>query len=132
MVFARERGYWVVQAHPFRDDMTILPPHTVDMLEIYNGHPKHDSRNDIASLWTQKFGMIGSSGSDTHKESGAARGGVLLPEKPKDMHAFISLLRNHPQLIESSTRLSSIHTTRSSAGMTQDISCRAGKPPDGY
>lgn len=48
--FADEQGLLVYQAHPFRDGMTVARPDLLDGIEVFNGHPGHDSRNPIALL----------------------------------------------------------------------------------
>lgn len=63
----QKAGCTVIQAHPFRDGMTIIEPGILDGIEIHNAHPGHDARNDIALMWANKFGYkIRTSGSDFH------------------------------------------------------------------
>jgi len=62
----REAGMLFFQAHPFRNGMKVKNPELLDGIEIYNGHPDHDSRNDIAVLWAKKFNLLVSGGSDFH------------------------------------------------------------------
>ena len=67
--FVQKMGCTVIQAHPFRDNMTVIEPGILDGIEIHNAHPNHDSRNDIAKLWADKFDYkIRTSGSDFHGE----------------------------------------------------------------
>lgn len=98
--YARERGLLVIQAHPFRNNMRVMDPKWVDMIEVFNGHPRHNSRNELALLWARMHGMPGSSGSDFHEEGDQARGGVMLPERPETIEQFVELMkREQPQLI---------------------------------
>lgn len=98
--YARERGHLVIQAHPFRNNMRVMDPKWVDMIEVFNGHPRHNSRNELALLWARMHGIPGSSGSDFHEEGDQARGGVLLPERPKTIEHFVELVKKEqPQLI---------------------------------
>lgn len=65
--FVQQLGCTVVQAHPFRDNMMIVEPGILDGIEIANGHPGHDARNDIAVMWADKYDYkIRTSGSDFH------------------------------------------------------------------
>ncbi|MBQ4527429.1 MAG: PHP domain-containing protein [Clostridia bacterium] len=57
----------IFHAHPFRDGMTVVNPSNIDGIEILNGHSRHDSRNDIAKLWANKFKLLKCGGSDFHE-----------------------------------------------------------------
>ena len=54
---ADENNLFVFQAHPFRFDMAIQNPVLLDGMEVYNGHPGHNSNNDIAEIWASKYGL---------------------------------------------------------------------------
>ena len=82
--FADENGLIVIQAHPFRKSMKIIEPELLDGMEVYNGHGGHDSRNDIAYRWAEKFGLRMTSASDFHYNSGMEHGGMYLDEMPED------------------------------------------------
>lgn len=67
--YVQSMGCTVVQAHPFRDNMVVIEPGILDGIEIHNAHPNHDSRNDIAKMWAEKYNYkIRTSGSDFHGE----------------------------------------------------------------
>jgi len=78
---ARENGLWIIQAHPFRDGMTVTNPAHVDAIEIMNGHPGHDSRNDMARSWAEKYGKPVTTGTDHHNADHMPRGGIITGEK---------------------------------------------------
>ncbi|MBR4895857.1 MAG: PHP domain-containing protein, partial [Clostridia bacterium] len=59
-------GGCVIQAHPFRHGMVVTNANAVDAVEIFNGHPGHNSNNDIAEAWARKYGKIMTSGTDHH------------------------------------------------------------------
>lgn len=88
----QKMGCTVIQAHPFRDNMTIIEPGILDGIEIHNGHPNHDSRNDIAKMWAEKFNYkIRTSGSDFHGEY-MPNSGIftdILPEDEKELQQII-------------------------------------------
>lgn len=97
--YAREKGLLIIHAHPFRNDMRIVDPQLIDMVEVYNGHPRQTSRNEIAEYWAKIHDLSGSSGSDFHRDGDEGRGGVLLPEKPTTIKEFIHMMRQTPRLI---------------------------------
>lgn len=82
--FVQSLGCIVIQAHPFRNHSMIVPPGILDGVEIFNGHPGHDSRNDIAEIWAAKFDYkIRTSGSDFHGEY-MPFGGIYTDVLPED------------------------------------------------
>jgi predicted metal-dependent phosphoesterase TrpH len=66
-VFAQEHGILFYQAHPFRNSMKVVDPKLLFGIEVCNTHPRHDSRNDIASAWAEKYGLHKIGGSDCHQ-----------------------------------------------------------------
>jgi hypothetical protein len=79
-----ENGALVIQAHPFRNGMFVKQPGIVDGIEVYNGHGNHDSRNDIANMWAEKFGFRKLSGSDFHGVLTMEPGGVYFEDEIND------------------------------------------------
>ncbi len=73
---AREDGIFTIHAHPFRFGMVTTNPDHVDAVEIYNGHPGHNSNNDIAEAWAKKYGKIMTSGTDHHDPHHMPDGGI--------------------------------------------------------
>lgn len=97
---AKRSGLIVVQAHPFRDHMTVIKPGIVEGIEVFNAHPGHDSRNDIARMWAEKYGYkIKTSGSDFHEIPHGARGGIITDFEIKDNEALFRALRGERKLI---------------------------------
>jgi len=90
--FARSNGLLVYQAHPFRRWFKAAPPLLLDGMEVYNGNPRHNSHNDRALEYAEKYGLRQLSGSDFHHPEDLARGGVILPEAPKNISGFKKLL----------------------------------------
>lgn len=62
----REAGGLIYQAHPFRNNILVTDPALLDGIEVKNTHTHHDSRNDIAVAWAEKFSLRGIAGSDLH------------------------------------------------------------------
>lgn len=85
-------GIALYQAHPFRNGMMITNPKLLDGIEVYNGNASHNSRNDIAKLWANKFGLRQLSGSDCHTPWMASPGGIYLDELPRDETELAEML----------------------------------------
>ncbi len=86
-------GILMFQAHPFRNGMTIVSPDLLDGIEIHNGNPRHDSRNDIAKMWAKKYNMRASSGSDYHELCDISRGGVVFESRITDERQLAEAMR---------------------------------------
>lgn len=92
----RAAGLLLIQAHPFRNEMTISDPCLLDGIEIYNGAVGHDSRNDIALMWAKRYShLIGTSGSDYHRTSnGLVSGGIVTDEAITSNAKLLEVLRS--------------------------------------
>ena len=91
----RAAGFLFLQAHPFRDNMMMINPQYLDGIEIFNGNPQQDSRNDIARIWADRFSLIGTSGSDYHRTvDGAFAGGILTDEPITSNEQLLKILRS--------------------------------------
>lgn len=90
---AKERGFLFYQAHPFRNGMKIIRPDALSGIEIKNGHPRHDSRNDVAVLWAQKYHLHGIGGSDFHQKQDLGTSGILTDQKVDSLEDLLEVLR---------------------------------------
>ena len=85
----------IVQAHPFREVCRPQDPRYLHGIEIYNGHPRHDSRNDLALEYAEQHSIpIRLSGSDTHQLPDVARGGIVTEWNITDSVQLAQLLRS--------------------------------------
>lgn len=75
---AHQYGLRIYQAHPLRNTMTVMHPHLLDGIEVYNGNPRHDARNDIAALWADRHNLAAIAGSDFHKPGDEGSAGIDL------------------------------------------------------
>lgn len=91
---ARENDFLFYQAHPFRNGMTIVNPDILFGIEVHNGHPDHDSRNDIARAWAEKYDLRMISGSDCHQPHGIGTAGILTDEKVENEADLTGVLRS--------------------------------------
>ena len=92
--YVHESGMLIYQAHPFRNDMTIINPKYLDGIEVFNGHNTHHSRNKVASLWADIHGLKRTSGTDFHEKSHICCGGIITNEPIKTTQQLIDTLRS--------------------------------------
>lgn len=92
--FAHENGLLLYQAHPFRNGMTVVPPDICDGIEVFNSHPKHDSRNNIALEWAKMYNKNMISGSDAHHPEAMALSGIKTKSEIKNSENLLEVLRS--------------------------------------
>lgn len=88
----RKNGILLYQAHPFRNKMLVTDPELVDGIEVYNGNPK--SRNDIAEFWAKYYSVKTISGSDTHRSTDPAVGGILTDAPITSTEELLQVLKS--------------------------------------
>lgn len=91
---ARQNGMLVFQAHPFRNGMTVINPSYLDGIETLNGHQRHDSRNDIASMWADKFNLLRCGGSDCHEVGDEAFVSLVTDTKIETNEQLVEVLKS--------------------------------------
>ena len=91
---AHESGMLVVQAHPFRNGITIVNPALLDGMETFNGTPSYDGRNRVADAWAQQYGLIRTSGSDFHNPDQRGYGGILTSAAIRTGEELVSVLKS--------------------------------------
>ena len=91
---AKDNGFLLYQAHPFRNDMTIIRPELLFGIEVQNTHPRHDSRNDIAMAWAEKYGLHKIAGSDCHQVVDVGTSAIVTDENVQTMEDLVRVLRN--------------------------------------
>jgi predicted metal-dependent phosphoesterase TrpH len=92
---ADKYGYLIYQAHPFRLGMTRADPKLLDGIEVYNGNPRHNSKNDSAAKFALDNGLKMIAGSDFHRLEDAGRGGLILAENPENNEKLVEILREN-------------------------------------
>lgn len=92
---AQRENLLLVQAHPYRPYISQVYTELVHGLEVFNGNPRHQSDNRKAALQAADRGWVALSGSDFHQLDDVARGGIRLPELPKDTVALAEMLRRN-------------------------------------
>lgn len=96
----REAGGLFYQAHPFRNHISVTPPELLDGIEVYNGHPGHDSRNDIAAAWAEKFSLRAICGSDLHHLEHNPNTAILTDEPITSQQQLLEILREGNYTLE--------------------------------
>jgi len=91
----------IIQAHPFRKNLIPREKPHIHGIEVYNGNPRHDSRNDKAHEYAGERQMVFSSGSDFHQEDDCCRGGLRFSRKILTIEDFIhGIQKDNPELIQ--------------------------------
>lgn len=88
----RGHGMLLYQAHPFRNYMARVDPALLDGIEVFNGNPRHNSRNHLAAAYARAHGLGMVSGSDFHQVMDLATGGIAVPEKLAGSHDLVRIL----------------------------------------
>lgn len=83
----------VVQAHPFRDNMTVCSPESIFGIEVYNGGTDK-FRNEMAKIYANHYKKAVTSGSDFHDQSHLAKGGIITKKKIYTPNDLSSVLRS--------------------------------------
>lgn len=86
-----KKGYLLVQAHPFRDDIQLALLEYIDGIEVFNGCQDEVSRNDKALEYGKSTNKILTSGSDFHRLGDLARGGIITEVEIKDIKQLVEI-----------------------------------------
>ena len=70
----------IYQAHPFRFWVSPADPSYMDGVEVFNGNPRHNSRNHRAMVFARENNLKMISGSDFHQIEDLGQGGIVLSE----------------------------------------------------
>ena len=89
-------GGLLIQPHPFRNSVRITKPENLHGIEVFNGSVGHDSRNDVALLWANKYGMRMTSGSDLHHvDRNKPNGGIVTDFPITSEEQLVQVLRSN-------------------------------------
>ena len=83
----------IVQAHPFRNNMTVCSPDNLFGIEGYNGSTEK-FRNEMAKMFANHYNKVITSGSDFHEISKLAKGGIETREKINSHIDLVNVLKN--------------------------------------
>lgn len=95
-------GGIVVQAHPYRGYCNISEATYLHGVEVYNGNPRHDSKNHLAYEFAKNHdGMLMTSGSDYHQLEDLAVSGMIFQDKiSNEVELKEALCHGHAQVIQ--------------------------------
>lgn len=95
-VLAHNNKMIIFQAHPFRYGMKVSNPKYLNGVETRNKNPRHESNNDIAAAWAEKYHLLTTSGSDYHEIEDLAGGGIYFDNPIYDNRTLVKeLLRGN-------------------------------------
>jgi predicted metal-dependent phosphoesterase TrpH len=83
----------IYQAHPFRPGITTAVANLLDGVEVFNGNPRHDSKNHLALEFAKVNNLRTISGSDFHELEDTVRGGLVLKKRPANIKELVNILR---------------------------------------
>ena len=90
----RERGCLFLQAHPFRKLITRANPEYLDGVEVFNGKATKEA-NELSEKWANEINAkIKTSGSDCHRKTGVALGGIITTEPIKTNDDLVRILKS--------------------------------------
>ncbi|MBR7142402.1 MAG: PHP domain-containing protein [Clostridia bacterium] len=92
-LYAKEKGGYVVQGHPFRDEICYPMPHAADAFEVYNSHPRHRNHNEEALAASVEYGKPCTAGSDAHRLGDIGLSGILTDTEIKTVQDYINAVK---------------------------------------
>ena len=91
---AKKHNLLVFQAHPFRPGLKVAEPQHLDGIEVFNGNPRHDSRNDLALAYARQHGLLEITCSDAHRHEDVAVAAVELPLRTRTSAELVAQLKS--------------------------------------
>ncbi len=89
---AAQKEWMIYQAHPFRAKMLPANPSDIDGMETFNGNPRHNSQNRLATRFAMLHSLRSIAGSDIHQAGDVGAAGLLVPGTaltPKGLAAWL-------------------------------------------
>ncbi len=96
---------FLLQAHPFRDDMKRGYEEYLDGVEAFNMHPNHNSRVALAMKYARENGKIATTGTDYHHPGHEGLCATRAPKLPKNEAELVNLLRSGDFILEVSGKI---------------------------
>ena len=95
----------IVQAHPFRNGMTLAPLDSIDGIETFNMHPGHNSRVAVACRYAAEHSLLVSGGTDYHHPGHHAMCLMRTNERVDDSYDIARILKTKDFLFDLSGTL---------------------------
>ena len=93
IVLSKNEKNLILQAHPFRSGMKLMPAELLDGIEVYNAGNEPEW-NESARIFAEERGIPCIAGSDGHKIGTAGRAGIAASERIKSNEDLIRVLKN--------------------------------------
>jgi predicted metal-dependent phosphoesterase TrpH len=93
--YVEDKDILIFQAHPYRPGLTAADPSLLDGVEVFNGNPRHNSRNDLALAFAKSNNLLMLSGSDFHQVEDLARGGIEVSEEIDDAKGLLEVIKGN-------------------------------------
>ncbi len=90
---AREKGWLIYQAHPYRSGLRTAPANDIDGVEAINAQPRHDSRNRLAMAFARRFRLLTMVGGDIHWLQDIGLVATMVPQEALTPRAFAAWLK---------------------------------------
>lgn len=89
-------GMLMIQTHPFRPRTRVADPFYEHGIEVLNGHPGHNSHNDLAMGFAACHPeLLVTAGDDFHRENTQGYAGMYFPEDVRDEASMAEAIREH-------------------------------------
>lgn len=90
----------IIQAHPFRNSMTLAPLDSIDGIETFNVHPGHNGRIAVAAKYAAENNLLVTCGTDYHHPGHEGLAALLSKYLPKDSFELASLIKSRDYLFD--------------------------------
>ena len=89
-----QNGMLMVQTHPFRERTRLADVGYLHGIEVYNGHPGHESHNEFAREVAKNHPqLIRTAGDDYHEPGRHGYAGMYFPDDTRSMDAMVRHLK---------------------------------------
>lgn len=96
--YCKQNGFFVSQAHPFRGMTNYRNPEVLDGVEVLNGNPRQNSRNEQARKFAEENRLIMTAGSDFHEPVDCISG-ICLENAVKSEEELVAELKKRKHTI---------------------------------
>lgn len=90
----------ILQAHPFRNNMQLVSPESLDGIEVFNMHPNHNSRVGIAANYARENNLIATCGTDFHHPGQECLSSIFTKEKITDSYKLAKVIKSQDFIME--------------------------------
>lgn len=98
--YAHKHGAFIVQAHPYRDNIYKPMPEYVDGLEVYNTNPRHENHTEKTLAVAKEYSLYVAAGSDSHRLEDIACAAILTDTEIKTAQDYIDAIKSGNYKIE--------------------------------